>query len=170
MTDLIFGELREDKIYEGYSNLLGSKTIQWGGKPCLVELLLAYTHGTQITPQRYDAFECFIKAWPQIQPKLIQALIDYYNEEERFAWGPDDEEEFAAWWPEIQTEEALLKFVTLETILIPSDFVMTQVKKGRCIYLLFSRAWGGEDWDNNGIGVCLRNEEVDEIGYQDIAF
>ena len=32
-----------------------------------------------------------------------------YNEGERFAWGPDDEKEFAEWWPEIETKEALLQ-------------------------------------------------------------
>ena len=37
-------------------------------------------------------------------------------------------------------------------------------------YLLFSRKWGGEDLDDNGIGVCYINEEIDEIAYKDIAF
>lgn len=33
--------------------------------------------------------------------------------------------------------------------------------KGRHIYLLFSRAWGGDDYDDNGIGVGLLNEDVE---------
>lgn len=72
-----------------------------------------------------------------MQEKLIEELIKYYNEEERFSYGPDDEEELAEWWPEITTKEALLKAVTLEKIVIPQDFIMEVVRKGRCIYLLF---------------------------------
>ena len=44
------------------------------------------------------------------------------------------------------------------------------IKGGRYIYLLFSREWGGEDWDDNGIGVGFLNEEIDKIAYKDIAF
>ncbi len=40
----------------------------------------------------------------------------------------------------------------------------------RVPHLLFSRSWGGEDLDDNGIDVCFVNEEITEIGYKDIAF
>ena len=45
-----------------------------------------------------------------------------------------------------------------------------QPKDPICIYLLFSRTWGGKDYDDNGIGVCLINEKTDEIAYKDIAY
>lgn len=99
--------------------------------------------------------------------KLIEALIGYYNNEERFSYGPDSEEETSAWWPKIETKEALLQAVKLETIVVAEDFMM---EDGRYIYLLFSRSWGGEDLDDNGIGVCFVDEKITEIGYKDIAF
>lgn len=137
----------------------------------MVDLLIEQSREeSEITEKQHEAFEYFYKKWPELQPKLIEALITYYNEEERFAWGPDDEEEFAEWWPEIETKDALLQAVTLETIVVPWDFTMTEVKGGRYIYLLFSRSWGGEDLDDNGIGVGFLNEEIDEIAYKDIAF
>ena len=40
----------------------------------------------------------------------------------------------------------------------------------RCLYLLFSRSWGGEDLDDNGISICIQNEKIVEIAYKDIAF
>ena len=40
----------------------------------------------------------------------------------------------------------------------------------RVPHLHFSRSWGGEDLDDNGIDVCFVNEEITEIGYKDIAF
>lgn len=105
--------------------------------------------------------------WQDIQEELIKRLIGHYNEKVRFSYGPDDDEEYAEWWPEIETKEALLQAVTLEDIVVAYDF---QQKDQRCIYLLFSRSWGGEDYDGNGIGVCLINEEIDEIAYKDIAY
>ena len=81
---------------------------------------------------------------------------------------PDDEEEFDEWWPEIETKEALLNAVTLESILIRPDFLTEDDEHS--IYLLFSRTWGGDDDDDNGIGVHILNEEIEEIAYKDIAF
>lgn len=163
MTDLIFGELREDADYGWW----GERAIDFGGNACTVELLVHNGGEDEITERQRDAFSHFMMKWPKLQTELVDALIQYYNEEERFSYGPEDEEEAAKWWPEIETKEALLQAVTLENIVIAWDFMMD---KGRCVYLLFSRAWGGEDFDDNGIGVCCINEEITKIGYKDMAF
>lgn len=57
--------------------------------------------------------------------------------------------------------------VILETIVVAWDFML---EDSRCLYLLFSRTWGGDDSDDNGIGVCCINEEIKEIAYKDMAF
>ena len=46
---------------------------------------------------------------------------------------------------------------------------MEDVAGGRCIYLTFNKKYGN-DTEDNGIGVKIVNEEVDEIGFKDIAF
>lgn len=101
-----------------------------------------------------------------MQDNLIEALIKYYYEDQYRTYGPEDEEELKEWWPEIKTREALLQAVTPEMIVIPPDYGQDT----RSIYLLFSRIWGGDDPDDNGIGVHYVNEEIDEIGYKDMAF
>lgn len=165
MTDSIFGELKQEGYY-----LTGEQTLTFGGVPCPIEVLINLSIGqTEIAQIQRETFQCFMDKWPALQSELIEALIRYYNEEERFAYGPEDEEELAEWWPEIETKEALLQAVTIESIVIPREPIM-DIKGGRCVYLLFSRSWGGEDWDDNGIGVCILNEEIDEIAYKDIAF
>lgn len=167
MIDLIFGELSEDGDYGWF----GKHTLDFGGTSYNIELLISKSsEESGITERQKEAFQCFMEKWPKLQSKLIEALIKYYNEEERFAWGPDDEVEFETWWPEIETRDALLQAVTPETMVIPWDFTMEKVKGGRYVYMLFSRTWGGEDWDDNGIGVGFLNEEIDEIAYKDIAF
>ncbi|MCI8527834.1 MAG: hypothetical protein HFH82_01555 [Lachnospiraceae bacterium] len=164
MTDPVFGELESDGHY-----WRGKQMIDFGGTLYTVGLSIEKENDNEITKEQQEAFSHFLDKWPELQTKLIEGLIQYYNEEERFAWGPDDEEELAQWWPEIETKDALLQAVTLETIIVPRDSIMN-IKGGRYIYLLFSREWGGEDWDDNGIGVGFLNEEIDKIAYKDIAF
>lgn len=125
---------------------------------------------TEVSDLQHGAYQSFLKKWPGLQEAVVQEVVRYYNVEERFAYGPDDPEEFAAWWPEIETVEEMRKWITLETVVIPSDGIMQAVYDGkRCLYLLFSRDWA-EDPNNNGVGIQLLNEEITESGFQDIAF
>lgn len=163
MTDIVFGELRKEEDYGWW----GKQTLDFGGNTFTVELLIRQGEEDEIAEIQKEAFQCFMEKWPELQTELIEALIKYYNEEEYYSYGPEDAEEAAKWWPEIKTKNALLQAVTLETIVVPEDFIMD---RGRRIYLLFSRTWGGEDLDDNGIGVSYRNEELDEIAYKDMAF
>lgn len=160
MQDPVFGEINQED-----GGWHGEYQLDFGGAVCSVEILIRSED--EIAESQRDAFQCFIEKWPDLNEKLIEALIGYYNNEERFSYGPDSEEEMSAWWPEIETKEALLQTVKLESIVVDEDFMM---EDGRYIYLLFSRSWGGEDLDDNGIGVCFVNEEITEIGYKDIAF
>lgn len=163
MIDMVFGELRKEEDYGWW----GKQSLDFGGNAVVVEILIQQGDEEEITEKQKEAFQKFIEKWPKLQEELIEALIKYYNEEEAYSYGPEDEEEAAEWWPEITTKEALLQAVTLETIVIPEDFIMD---RGRRVYLLFSRIWGGEDLDDNGIGVSYRDETLDEIGYKDMAF
>lgn len=163
MTDQVFGELR----YEGDYGWWGKQPLEFGGNLHTVDILIHDDGEKVISPKQKKTYECFLKKWSVLQEDLIEALIRYYNEKERFSYGSDDEMEAAEWWPEIKTKEALLQAVALETIVIAWDFML---EDNRCLYLLFSRTWGGEDLDDNGIGVCVQNEEIVEIAYKDIAF
>ena len=88
------------------------------------------------------------------------------------SYGPDDEEEMKQWWPEIKTMDDLLEQINLETLFIPPDYIMQGVYDGkRGLSLLFTHKWGKDtENDNNGIGVAFHNEELNKIGFQDIAF
>ena len=44
------------------------------------------------------------------------------------------------WWPEIETKEALLQTVTLETIVVAADFLMEDA------FTCFAYGHGGEDF------------------------
>ena len=168
MTDQIFGELDFDDC--SYWN--GHLKLDWFGEEQEVGLMVdsCYESQTEISDRQRETCRAFLEKWPELQEAVVQEIIRYYNEEERFAYGPDDPEEFAAWWPEIETVEEMRKWVTLETVALPSDGIMRNVYDGkRCLYLLFSRDWA-EDPNNNGVGIQLLDEEITGSGYQSIAF
>lgn len=167
MTDQVFGALDFDGFYwNGHINL------DFFGEERQLGLIVDSSFGeqTEVSDLQHGAYQSFLKKWTGLQEAVVQEVVRYYNEEERFAYGPDDPEEFAAWWLEIETVEAMRKWITLETVVIPSDGIMQAVYDGkRCLYLLFSRDWA-EDPNNNGVGIQFLNEEITESGFQDIAF
>lgn len=142
-------------------------TLSFGGEERSVGLLVQGDEDEKIAGIQRKAYDAFIGKWQTMEGEMLESLLNYYNEEEKFAYGPDDPEESAEWWPDIDTPEAMAKAVTPEILVIPEEFMM---EEGRRVYLLCSRVWGGEDLDDNGVAVAFLNEEVVEIGYKDIAF
>ena len=121
---------------------------------------------------QYEAYAKFMEKYKTIQARIAEKILVYYNEEEKGAYGPDDPEESKEWWPEINTVDELADKLHLEFIIIPEAYRMNNVRnKGkRCVYVLFSRDWGGEDSDDNGVAIKLHNEEIVEAGYKDMAY
>ena len=167
MTDQVFGALDFDGCYWN-----GHLKLDWFGATRELTLMIDSCHEsqTEISDHQREAYRIFLEQWPDLQETVVKEIIRYYNEEERFASGPDDPKEFAAWWPEIETVEEMVNRIELESVVVASDWFMEEVCGGkRCLYLLFSRRWA-EDPNNNGVGIQLLNEEVTESGFQDIAF
>lgn len=162
MNDAKWDEL----IYDEYG-WQASTMLTFGGKPCDVALVIQCEEDEPISEVQKQAYTQFMHKWQALERTVLEALLRYYNEEERFSYGPDDEEENAAWWPEIDTPEAMAQAVTPEMIVVPADFMQ---EDGRRVYLLFSRIWGGEDLDDNGVAAAFLNEEIEEIGYKEMAF
>ena len=143
MTDPVFGELVED-VFGPFGGWSGELTMDFGGTARSIALHIQQSDEEGVITQlQIQSYQRFMEEWPSLQPKLIDALIKYYNEEERFAWGPDNEEEFAAWWPEIETREALLQAMSLEAMVIPWDFTMEEVNAAGTS-ICFSRKHGVE--------------------------
>jgi len=107
--------------------------------------------------------------WEEMQHKIASAILQYYNEQEKGAYGPDDEDEFAEWWPDISSEDELVGKIHLDSIVIQEEYLMESNGENP-IYILFNRDWGGEDLDDNGVAVLIEDGEVSEVGYKDIAF
>lgn len=165
MENKLFWEFMEDNSY-----FYKEYTLELGGDLYPLTLIINKgEEGHNITKTQYGTLDHFEESWKILQNEALQAMIKYYNEEQRFSWGPDDQEELEKWWPEIQTNKAMLHAIHPESIIIPSQYGLIEEGERR-MYLLFSRSWGGEDLDDNGICICILNETIEEVGYKDIAF
>ena len=83
----------------------------------------------------------------------------YYSENIWEELGYDDETNDD--YPYIENEDVLLNYITLVGIKVP----YAEIYGGRSIGLSFDCSWDEE----NGLGIRLNNEEVIDVGFQDIA-
>lgn len=163
MFDEVFGEVILDYDY------VAKKNIIWAGNNQEVEIRIAVDEDEKISQVQRDSFEALMQNWDEMQCKIATAILRYYNEEEKGAYGPDDEDEYAEWWPDINNEDELVEKLHLDSIVIQEEYLMESNGENP-IYVLFNRDWGGEDLDDNGVAVLIEDGEVSEVGYKDIAF
>lgn len=64
-------------------------------------------------------------------------------------------------YPLVETTTQLMKMITLEGIVVPYG----DINEERDIGVLFSCTWDSE----NGLGLRLLDEEIADVGYQDVA-
>lgn len=160
----ILGELTYDYGY------VAKKEITFGGETQEIEIWFRAEEGEEISPLQLDSFKALMDNWDEMQHKIATAILHYYNEEEKYSYGPDEEdEEYAEWWPDIDSEEELVENIHLDCIIIEEEYLM-EMKGKNPIYVLFDRDWGGEDYDDNGVAVFIEDGEVAKVAYNDIAF
>lgn len=167
VQDEIFGELEYKDNYGYY----GKVKLNFFGKDIDIKLFIGAIN-SKIEEIQYETYRMFIKKFKQIEEDIISNLLLYYNGgdgilKEKYAYGPDDEEENKKWWPDINTKEDMIKNIHFDEIRIQDGFIL---KNERCIYVLFNRDWGGPDTDDNGVAVEIKNEKVSGVGYKDIAY
>ena len=163
MYDEIFGEIILDYDY------VAKKEITFWGNTQEVEIRIAVEDDSEITKVQRDAYEALMQNWEEMQHKIASAILQYYNEQEKGAYGQDDEDEFAEWWTDISTVDELVEKIHLDAIIIREEYIM-KLNGENSIYVLFERDWGGEDLDDNGVAVFIEDGEVSEVGYKDIAY
>lgn len=163
MFDEVFGEVVFDYGY------VAKKEITFFGNTQEVEIHIGGEEGVEIAQAQRDAYEALMQNWEEMQHKVATAILEYYNEDEKGAYGPDEEDEFAEWWPDIDSEDELVEKLHLDTIIIQEEYLM-EMNGENPVYILFDRDWGGEDLDDNGVAVLIEDGEVSEVGYKDMAF
>ncbi|WP_439741382.1 DUF6985 domain-containing protein [Bacillus pseudomycoides] len=149
----LFGEL----IYDGYWT--GKQKIAILGHDKIVPLTIdGEEHGVFSAIQE-ESYRKFIADINRLTQEAEQAIFEYYQEEcleYRAMLGDEPADEIA---PIITTTQQLGKLVDPIGLTILPDFEDGVRRLG----LIFNCTW-----EEDGIGVRFENEEVIEVGYQDI--
>lgn len=153
MRDQTFGELN----YEFGWN--GTVLLDCFGKKETVDFTVYGEEESDITDYQRKCFTAFLEAWNGIQNEVLTQICSYYENlirELGYGDGPNPQ------YPLLKDPEKMKELIHLDLILINEEGIY----EGRCVGLAFSCTWD----DENGLGVLLLNEQVKEIGYQDIVF
>ncbi len=167
IQDDVFGKLENEKNYGFYGKVkLNFFETEYDVKICI------NSSSNKIEEIQYESFKAFIQKFKLIEEDIIIKLLQYYNGgegvlAEKYAYGPEDEEENKTWWPDINTKEDMIKNIHFDSIIIQEGFLLNNERR---IYILFNRDWGGPDNDDNGVAVEIINEKVTGVGYKDIAY
>lgn len=133
-------------------------TIHFLGKETEMALMIDGEEDGEFDEEQYTAYQTLMQNWEQLQQSFLQPILDYYQQK-RHELGYDialNEK-----YPLVETTDQLLEMITLDGIVVPYG----DIREGRDIGILFNCTWDQE----NGLGLRLLNEEVIEVGYQDVA-
>ena len=148
----VFGELEFDYTWSK------DEEIMFNEKKEDIVLLIAGDEDGKFEEGQYEAYTMFKNKWHTIQKNVLSLILEYYNTR-REELGFDVEENVD--YPYIENEDVLLNHITLVGIKVP----YADIYGGRSIGLSFDCSWDGE----NGLGIRLNDEEVIDVGFQDIA-
>lgn len=152
INDSIFGELEYSYIWSK------DTTINFWGRETEITLMIKGDEDGKFDEEQYIAYKSLMQNWEQLQQDFLQSILDYYKHK-RHELGYDIE--FNENYPLIETIDKLLENIILVGIVVPYAGSF----EGRDIGIIFDCTWDIE----NGLGICVVNEKVIEVGYQDVA-
>ena len=155
INDKVFGELEYNYGW------VKDTTVEFYGKEAEIALMVKGNEDGVFSEKQYSSYNLLMQNWEQVQQIILPAILDYYKEK-RYELGYDDEDDKNDEnYPLIETTEQLLEKINLVGICV----LRAKSLEGRHIGLTFDCTWDTE----NGLGILLIDEKVDEVGYQDVA-
>ncbi|WP_342551853.1 DUF2004 domain-containing protein [Paenibacillus sp. FSL R7-0652] len=151
MNDSVFGELEHDYVWTK------DMTIQFFENENKISLIIEGDEDGIFDEGQYLAYQALMKNWNDLQQIFLQSLLEYYQQR-RYELGYDIA--FNENYPLVETTDQILEMIELDGIVVPYG----DIRDGRDIGVLFNCSWDKE----NGVGLRLLDEEVIEVGYQDI--
>lgn len=148
----VFGTLTFDYTWSK------NELISFRGKEVSIAFLVAGDEDGDFEEGQYEAYKMLINKWSVLQDSILEAILNYYkNKRRELGYEIEPTERY----PVITTTDQLLHHIMLVGIKIP----YAKIYGGRSIGLSFDCTWD----DENGLGIRLNNENVIEVGFQDIA-
>ncbi|AIQ46223.1 cytoplasmic protein [Paenibacillus sp. FSL R7-0273] len=150
-NDLIFGDLEYNYSWSK------DTTILFFGRETDITLMIDGEEDGEFDEEQYAAYQALMKSWEQLHGSFLEPILNYYRQK-RYELGYDIAQNGN--YPLVETSDQILEMIALEGIVVPYG----DIREGRDIGLLFNCTWDQE----NGLGLRLLNEEVVDVGYQDI--
>lgn len=147
----LFGELEYNYGWFGKTDL------DWYGEKVSIDLFIDCEEDEDIDALQCESYIMFMKAWSRIQESLLDRVLSYYQDRRRelgYSKGGNED------YPEVTDTGGIKKMITPEALLLP----YSDIYDGRGVGLAFGCDWNSED----GLGILFVNEEIKEIGYQDV--
>ncbi|AQY50655.1 hypothetical protein PWEIH_03451 [Listeria weihenstephanensis FSL R9-0317] len=154
INDDLFGKIEFDMYWSGKTS------ITMFGRKYEVVLSIDGEEDANFSPIQRDAYTNFITNMDEIMATVELSILEYYEENVEEYRDMAGEAEADRTAPEISTIEELGNLV------IPTQLIVRRVRKNgvRRIGLVCDCTW---DIDN-GVGVRIEDEKVEEVDYQDI--
>ena len=151
INDLVFGELEYDYIW------FKEITIKFLKEDIKIALMVNGDEDGEFEDEQYLAYKKLMENWNDIQEDILNKILEYYNlSREELGYSIDSNKDY----PNIDNINQIAKKINLVGIIIP----YSGAYDGRECGLTFECTWDNE----NGIGVYLVDEQIIEVGYQDI--
>jgi hypothetical protein len=151
IEDKIFGKLEYDNIWNK------DTTINFFGNETEIVLMIEGEEDGKFEDGQYEAYQALIQNWDELHKRFPKLILEYYEKRRRelgYAYEVNKD------YPLVETEEQILEMITLVGITVS----YAELYGGRSIGITFDCTWDTE----NGVGLRVNNEEVIEIGAQDI--
>ena len=153
MKDKVLGVL-----YYGYG-WNGTVRLDWSGREEDVDLMINGEEEDGISDYQRECFTAFMDAWPALQTEVPEQIFMYYRKlSEELGYGDGSHLDY----PRLSQASEIKEHIHPDQISIFEEGIF----EGRCVGLAFNCTWD----DENGCGVLLIDEHVEEVGYQDLVF
>lgn len=132
--------------------------MEFFGKEAEAALMIKGEEDGKFDKEQFVAYSSFMQKWGQIQYSILQSTLNYYIQT-RHELGYDID--YNVNYPEIETTDQILEMINLVGIVVPYGDIYDERDMG----ITFDCKWDIE----NRLRLRLLNEQVNEIGYQDVA-
>lgn len=146
----------ENYIYNGA--WYGTEKVEFNGQSFDVDVQIDGYDESIIPESGKSVFLNFLHKLNGYTAKIAEAVFQYYCVR-REELGYSDE--FNADYSAISKSEEILKMITLIGITVPDQDDYDEA----AVSLVFNCTWDKE----NGVGICFIGEDIDDVGFQDIA-
>ena len=144
--------------YEYDGAWFGNETVNFNGKDFYVDVQIDDYDDVMVPECSQKALLNFLDNLNGYLPKIKEAVFEYYCEL-RAELGYDVEVDDD--YPEVSSSDEILNMITLVGITVPDQ----DDYDDEAVSLVFDCTWDAE----NGLGICFIGDDIDEIGFQDVA-